>query len=113
MSTEESKGIDLGHGHTLRWCAWAPDLELNPQYAHLADQLPAEHFMASIDHTAPGGSPCTSAATLDSEIARAIGMPDKALWQVESMDPLTLSPSLLCGRCGDHGFVRAGRWVPA
>ena len=29
-----------------------------------------------------------------------------------STDPLTISPSLLC-RCGDHGFIREGRWIPA
>lgn len=32
-------------------------------------------------------------------------------WHVESMDPLTLSPSLLCRACGSHGFIREGRWV--
>jgi hypothetical protein len=26
---------------------------------------------------------------------------------------LTLSPSLLCMRCGDHGFIRNGKWVKA
>jgi hypothetical protein len=31
----------------------------------------------------------------------------------ETLDGLTLEPSLLCTVCGDHGFVRAGRWVPA
>ena len=34
-------------------------------------------------------------------------------WKVESDDPLTLSPSLLCSACGDHGFVRNGKWVRA
>ena len=33
-------------------------------------------------------------------------------WHVESWDPLTISPSLLC-QCGDHGYIRAGRWVAA
>lgn len=28
-------------------------------------------------------------------------------------DPLTISPSILCGDCGTHGFVRDGRWVQA
>jgi hypothetical protein len=112
-AADEPEGIDLGHGHTLSWYRWAPDLELNPQWAHLADLLPADRFMASIGHTAPDGSPCESAITLDSEVARAAGQTDRALWQVESMDPLTVSPSVLCGRCGDHGFVRVGRWVPA
>jgi len=110
---DEPEGIDLGHGHTLRWSCWDPDLTLNPQWEHLADRLPVEHFMAIIDHTAPDGSQCQSAATLDSEVAHAAGKPDRALWQVESIDPLTLSPSLLCGQCGDHGFIRGGRWVRA
>lgn len=33
-------------------------------------------------------------------------------WTVESWDPLTISPSLLC-HCGDHGFIREGKWVRA
>lgn len=34
-------------------------------------------------------------------------------WTIESWDPLTLSPSLLCRTCGNHGFIRRGVWVPA
>ena len=38
-------------------------------------------------------------------------------WQVESWDPLTLSPSILCapdkGGCGMHGYIQEGRWVSA
>lgn len=34
-------------------------------------------------------------------------------WKVESYDPLTLSPSLLCTACGHHGYIRQGAWVPA
>jgi hypothetical protein len=26
---------------------------------------------------------------------------------------LTVAPSLLCRTCGNHGFIREGRWVPA
>jgi hypothetical protein len=37
---------------------------------------------------------------------------DGPKWSVESWDPLTLSPSLLC-HCGDHGWIREGRWVIA
>lgn len=39
--------------------------------------------------------------------------PGVAVWQVESWDPLTISPSLLCRICGNHGFIKNGRWVPA
>lgn len=34
-------------------------------------------------------------------------------WTLEKLEPLTLSPSLLCRQCGHHGFIRDGRWVPA
>jgi hypothetical protein len=44
-----------------------------------------------------------------------------ATWDVECWEPLTLSPSLLCkystdqGKtfCGDHGYIREGKWVKA
>lgn len=36
-----------------------------------------------------------------------------ASWKIESADPLTLSPSILCRACGDHGFIRNGKWERA
>jgi hypothetical protein len=32
-------------------------------------------------------------------------------WDVLSVEPLTLSPSLRCKICGHHGRITAGRWV--
>ena len=34
-------------------------------------------------------------------------------WDLVQLEPLTLSPSLLCRACGHHGFIRDGKWVPA
>jgi hypothetical protein len=34
-------------------------------------------------------------------------------WEVVSLEPLTLSPTLLCTACTSHGFIREGRWVAA
>ena len=34
-------------------------------------------------------------------------------WNVVQREPLTLSPSLLCKTCGDHGFINEGKWVQA
>jgi hypothetical protein len=34
-------------------------------------------------------------------------------WDVLSEEPLTLAPSLLCQQCGDHGWVRDGKWQPS
>ena len=34
-------------------------------------------------------------------------------WEVVSEEPLTLSPSVLCRACGDHGNIVQGKWVRA
>ena len=41
--------------------------------------------------------------------------PDYPTWTIVSEDPLTVSPSILCGApgCNTHGFYTAGKWVPA
>jgi hypothetical protein len=101
--------LDLGDGHTLTWCAWAPDRELNPQYANLPD---IERAGATVEHDNPAtGQRCPGFIYIDSPQAREL-FPGRQFWTVESWEPLTLSPSLLCS-CGDHGFVREGRWVRA
>lgn len=116
-NTGEPPGVDLGHGHTLRWVGWYPDRELNPHRVHLPD---VEKYAAVIEHPriAPGyltrsdGTTCVSVATFAGDVQREIE-PDRPVWTVEQWEPLTLSPSLLCTDCGDHGFVRGGRWEPA
>lgn len=65
------------------------------------------------EHDRPDGKGrCESVAWFDVPEMRDWN-PAKVLWRVESWEPLTLSPSLLCTRCGDHGFIRNGKWVPA
>lgn len=99
--------IDLGHGHILRWLAWRPDRELNPQYRDLPD---VEHYGAIIAHVLPGGGQCEGVITFSSEVQQRIE-PGRPVWNVTSWEPLTCHPSLLC-HCGDHGFIQQGRWVP-
>lgn len=37
----------------------------------------------------------------------------KVSWEMDGEgESTTLKPSILCG-CGDHGFIRAGKWVVA
>jgi hypothetical protein len=101
--------VDLGHDHTLRWLSWSPDRDLNPQYA---DQPDIDRIGAIIDHVRADGQPCDGGVIhFDLPGVRDV-IPDRAVWTVESWDPLTLSPSLLC-HCGDHGYIRDGRWVVA
>jgi hypothetical protein len=34
-------------------------------------------------------------------------------WVVQSEAPLSLSPSVVCILCGDHGWVKEGKWEKA
>lgn len=34
-------------------------------------------------------------------------------WTLITLDPLTITPSLLCRVCGHHGFITNGKWVPS
>ena len=109
--------LDLGLGHTLAFIGWRPDRELNPHYADVPDLAQGEHHGAIVRHDKtdmPHGF-CEGAITFDTATTRALRDHHGAaspLWQVQSWNPLTISPSLLC-HCGDHGFIREGRWVSA
>lgn len=56
-----------------------------------------------------GSDWCCGGITLDVPQAEGLG---GARWQVTSLDPLHIDPSILCD-CGDHGFIHGGRWEPA
>ena len=99
--------IDLGQEHLLSFTRWAPDRRLNPQYAHLPD---VERYGAIIRHFRDLGNICTSAITFDGPVQRELAT-EHSFWTVETWEPLTLTPSLLC-QCGDHGWIREGCWVP-
>lgn len=101
--------IDLGCDHFLTFTRWAPDRELNPQYADIADN---DKVGAIIQHMTPDGVNECSASVFFKCEAQARVFPDHASWTVESFGPLTLSPSIRCS-CGDHGYIRNGAWVRA
>lgn len=106
-----NKLIDLGDNHTLKYYGWYPDRSINPQYADIPD---IEKCGASVSHLKPDGTACESFIHFDTpEIRRVFG--GDHFWQVQSWEPLTVSPSLLClaEGCGDHGFIRDGKWVRA
>jgi hypothetical protein len=106
--TDERLTVDLGDGHSLQFTRFAPDRTLNPQYADLPD---TDRLGAVITHVKPDGTECAGSMFFDCEQARRC-WPDHPRWQVESWEPLTCSPSFLC-HCGDHGFIRGGKWVRA
>lgn len=92
---DDPPDLDLGHG-VVAWFTF-----YRGQRAGLTEQ-----------HTnCATGEPCFGGVLFDLPATRA-SFPERSLWTVESNDPLTLSPSLLCRICGNHGWIRGGRWVP-
>jgi hypothetical protein len=115
--------VDLGHEHYLHYYGWAPDRRLNPQYEGLPD---VERLGATIIHRVgpmephPGysglwGVPGWCAGSVQfkaPETEPVLHVFHGATWDVMSWEPLHIEPSVLCA-CGDHGFIRNGRWQPA
>lgn len=82
----------LGHGHTF-------DAVFNSQGALLGWW-----------HLHPDARDLAAPACLVFCAVRCKG--DEVHYEVINAEPLTLTPSLLCRRCGDHGRVTNGRWEP-
>lgn len=91
-----SNVLDLGHGHTLRRLVNAD----GALYGYID-----EHRRPDTGEPC-SGSVCVNPGPDDLKYGREV-------WTVDAADPLSLNPSLLCTQCGEHGWVREGRWVPA
>lgn len=90
--------IDIGDNHQIKFVEYQGDA----------------HTAANVYHLKPDGSPCEGFIPFDGgEWAKAFRENPIEVWQVQSFEPLTCSPSILCRVCGDHGFIRDGRWVTA
>lgn len=89
---------DLGHGHRIQ----------------LTQPHREDGIRSFVDeHPRPDGAgPCSGAGRVLNP-GQARPADGKAYWTIESEEPLTLSPSLLCTACGDHGWVRDGAWAPS
>jgi hypothetical protein len=108
-----SNAVDIGENHWYAWVGWSPDRDLNPQYEGIED---TDKYGVSVGHLTPEGEPCQSFATVKGSIQIALAVragKETPMWDLIQEEPLTLSPSLLCRRCGDHGFIRESRWVVA
>lgn len=129
---ERVPDLDLGDDHFLNWTQWAPDdLPANRAWLGIPEGQPlpvVEKWGAMVRHYRPDGTLCEGGIQFDGEWQRRVhainteharreGKPPPAYvaWTVESWEPLTVSPSLLCRApgCSDHGFIRQGRWQRA
>lgn len=96
VERDGAKRIDIGHGVSVVYTSWGT-----------YDRVGLIEW-----HRTPAGDECGGGVLFDLPgVAEAFA--GRPLWQVESAEPLTLSPSLLCRTCGHHGWIRNGRWEPA
>lgn len=107
----DERNIDLGEGHSYRFFRWSPERDINPQYDGIPDIERAGALVTHINKK--DGTECESGIFFDEPDVRKVFTNPRSWWQVQSYEPLTLSPSILCMRCGDHGFIRNGKWESA
>lgn len=102
--------LDLGDDHTLCFVSWAPDRNIEANRVRYEGMPDIERVGAIVSHKKPDGSDCEGVIMF-----RLLNV-DKVFpgpsWEILNWEPLTLSPSLLCS-CGDHGFIRDGKWSRA
>lgn len=100
MGFTDPPDVDLGDGRGLWFVRYGDVERWGAQHSHPDVRDPARE--------------CGGYVTFDGPEQRAAdNMANRPRWVVESWEPLTLSPSLLCRTCGDHGFIRGGRWERA
>lgn len=104
--------IDFGNGCTGYWLGWSPDRSIPSNAQRYAGISDIEKCCLQLDHKTPSGEPCVGMVTVEHPGSREVFPKPHALWQVKSWEPLTLTPSVLCG-CGWHGFITGGKWVSA
>lgn len=89
--------ISLGHGHWLQWTEF--------------QGVRCGGVIRHLDSKAESGL-CAGSFWTDDRYNKACGT-KHAIWMLTgAADAPTLSPSFMC-HCGDHGWVRDGKWVPA
>lgn len=89
--------INIGGGHEIEFVSYkgAEKVAIN-DYHKTSDGKPCQGFI-----------PFRGNAWAD----QFKDSPDYQSWEVHSIEPLTITPSLLCRSCGDHGFITNGKWV--
>ena len=107
----EEGDVDIGSGHYLRFTEFHGKRLGAIVFHPVGPKPPAGRSQWQIDGGMCGGSIFFAGAGADEYNSHSALSPSPT-WQVLSEEPLTLSPSVLCD-CGDHGWIRDGKWVAA
>lgn len=103
--------VDIGGGHQYAWMWRRPiDWPENEAWDVTRDgHFPDDVFAIQEQHPR-GDDPerlCEGLVYLRHPYDHTVG----AVWKVNSWDPLDIDPSVLCPRCGSHGYIHEGKWT--
>jgi len=87
--------LDLGHGVTAVFVSWRRFEQAGVIETH--NCVDGERKSGGIMFDLPG---------------MREAFPGRPLWALVSLEPLTITPSVLCSECGHHGYIKNGRWEP-
>lgn len=107
---DEPFDLDLGDGHALSYTQFAPDRSIPANAERFQGIDDIEKLGALIYHRKPDGSTCYGHVYFDTPACRKAASEGAKFWEVKQWEPLTLSPSILCLQCGDHGYIVDGKW---
>lgn len=100
--------IDIGSGVQIRYTSWGPHEKVG-----LIEYHPCAGGGCRGGNLPDSSTLCGGGVLFDLPGVRE-AFPERTLWQVQSLEPLTISPSLQCGckGCTHHGYIVDGRWRP-
>lgn len=87
--------ISIGDGHAIRFVEYQGEIAGIHEWHRKAD-----------------GTWCQGWVSFNGSAWRK-GFTGSDGWDVVQREPLTLTPSIKCRACGNHGHITNGRWVPA
>lgn len=112
---------DLGAGHRFSWVVG--DAERYPADERLVNWRGGAETLVGIieDHERAGepGRRCGGMLLFLRPLAPSEREAQRPVWELLSLDPLHIEPSVHCvkdeehGGCGSHGYIRGGRWTEA
>ncbi len=98
----ERNWVDIGHGHEISLVRHGDGVLVGLWLRHDCSKCPW-HGKES--------ETCTGTGTFIPLHPRTKSV---EIWTVVKEEPLTIHPSIrYLAECGDHGFIRGGKWVPA
>lgn len=106
--TSDLSGYDLGGGHSFVWL-YAGGEAAPGQLIGLIEHHPNRRVEGHRDAALCGGY----IAWIDDPHSGTVAKHQLVAGEPGGERHLTVHPSLLCPRCGNHGFIRKGRWVDA